>query len=133
MAILHLLEADFFYQLLAVFRGHKHGSSVGAGAGVERANAKLPAAVIALVFYHERAYAYVGKKIAEDHHRLCAAVGIRFIGQANLDIVVYVAGQFGGIAGIQGGNHLVQATADRLERAGYYKKKYREKRKNAFH
>ena len=97
MSILNFLEADFFYQLLAVFRCHENGGAVRAGARVQRADAKLAAPIIALVLYFKRAHTYVGKEIAEDDQRLGAAVGVGFIRQANFDVIIYVARQFGGI------------------------------------
>jgi hypothetical protein len=55
------------------------------------------------------------KKSRKDHQRLRFAVHIAFIGKAYFDVVVYITGQFGGVAAVQRHDHFVQTFVCRLE------------------
>src|SRR5687767_1965112 len=72
------------------------------------------------------------EEVAKDHHGLRLSVSVRFIGQTDLDIVVYVLGQLCGITRTESGNNVLQ-TLVYIERSKQYKKGRKPECKNSFH
>jgi hypothetical protein len=112
------MKLDASYQLPSVLCFEEERGAVVTGAGFQGADAELAGAVFALVHYFKALYTVIGEEILEHHYRLRLAVGIAFFGQAYLDIIIYIACKFGGIARAQGIDNVIQA-AQRLECAGH--------------